>query len=202
MHDAFDSHFYDDLNASLAQGWALLERAAADRRSPMRTVQVATVADDGARVRTVVLRGAEREARSLRFHTDARSGKMAELERQPAVEICAYAPKAKIQLRLRGTATLHRTDAVAEAAWTATAPYSRVCYRAAYGPGTPLDAPQEGDPSEAERNPANPDAGRGTFVAVTVDVTRIEWLYLAARGHRRAAFIWVTDFWQACWLAP
>jgi hypothetical protein len=202
MDDAFDSHFYDDLDASLTQGWALLERATADRRSPMRTVQVATVAEDGARVRTVVLRGAGREERCLRFHTDARSGKMAELEHQPAVEICAYDPKAKIQLRLRGAATLHRTDAVAEAAWTATAPYSRVCYRAAYAPGAPLDAPQEGDPTDAARNPADPEAGRDAFVAVTVEVTRIEWLYLAARGHRRAVFGWNGTAWQGQWLAP
>ena len=202
MDDAFDRHFYNDLDASLAHGWALLERATADRRSPMRTVQVATVALDGARVRTVVLRGAEREGRTLRFHTDARSGKIDELAAQPAVELCAYDPKAKIQLRLRGTATMHRSNGIADTAWAATASHSRICYRAAHGPGAPLDAPQEADPTEAARNPADSEAGRDAFVAVTVDVTRIEWLYLAARGHRRAVFIWSGDAWMGQWLAP
>jgi 3-hydroxyisobutyrate dehydrogenase len=97
---------------------------------------------------------------------------------------------------------MHRHDPTAEAAWAATAPYSRVCYRTPWAPGSPIEAPDAADPGEAERQPADPEAGRDAFVAVTVDVTRLEWLYLAARGHRRAVWQWEGGDWAGRWLAP
>jgi hypothetical protein len=138
----------------------------------------------------------------VRVHTDTRSEKAAQILADPRVEICAYDPRAKIQLRLRGLATLHRDGAVAEAAWAATGPGSRVCYRAALGPGTPVAQPADADPAPDARAPADADRGRDVFAAVTVAVERIDWLYLAARGHRRAGFAWTGTAWQGRWLAP
>jgi hypothetical protein len=198
----FDAGFYDDLDGSLAEAWSRLVRGAADRRSTLHTVQIATVAPDGPRVRTVVLRGADPAARTVRVHTDTRSEKAAQIVADPRVEICAYDQRAKIQLRLRGLATLHRDGAVAEAAWAATGPGSRVCYRAALGPGTAVAHPSEADPAPDARAPADADRGRIVFAAVTVAVQRIDWLYLAARGHRRAGFAWTGTAWQGHWLAP
>jgi hypothetical protein len=202
MDDPFDAAFYDDLDATRAEAWARLVRGAADRRSALHTVQVATGGPEGPRVRTVVLRGADPQARSLRFHTDQRSGKVAALTAEPRVEVCGYDPRAKIQLRLRGLATLHRDDALADAAWAATGAGSRLCYRAPLGPGTALDTPGLADPSDALRHPADPELGRSAFTAVTVSVAEIEWLYLAARGHRRAVFLWQDGVWRGQWLAP
>lgn len=197
-----DAAFYDDLDASLAQAWTRLVRGAADRRSAMHTVQVASLGPDGPRVRTVVLRGVEPTARTIRFHTDSRSEKADQLLADPRVEICAYDPGAKIQLRLRGTATLHREGSLVDSAWAATGPGSRVCYRAPLGPGTPLSSPGEGDLGPDARTPQDPEQGRAVFVAVTVEVTRLDWLYLASRGHRRAAFDWTGAGWRGQWLAP
>lgn len=202
MDDPFDAVFYDDLDATLAEAWARLVRGAADRRSALHTVQVATGGPEGPRVRTVVLRGADPAARQVRFHTDLRSGKIEALAAEPRVELCGYDPRAKIQLRLRGVATVHRADGVADAAWAATGAGSRLCYRAPLGPGTALDAPGEADPVAASRHPADPDMGRAVFSAITVQVATLEWLYLAARGHRRAAFDWSGDGWRGRWLAP
>lgn len=197
-----DAGFYDDLDASLDEAWAQLVRGAADRRSGMHTVQVATAGADGPRLRTVVLRGADAATRTIRFHTDIRSEKAAHLLADPRIELCAYDPAAKLQLRLRGEAALHTDGPLVEAAWAATSAGSRVCYRAALGPGTPLDHPAEGDPAPAARNPDDPGHGRAVFAAVSVTVGRIDWLYLASRGHRRAAFDWTSDGWRGRWLAP
>lgn len=202
MTNDFDAAYYDSLDGSFAHTWQLLSRATADRRSGFRTVQVATVAADGPRVRTVVLRGVATAERRVRFHTDARSLKAEELLAQPAVEVCAYDAQAKIQLRLRGIAAMHREGPQADAAWAATAPYSRVCYRTPWAPGSLIEAPGAADPGALERQPADPEAGRAAFVAVTVDVTRLEWLYLAARGHRRAVWHWDGNAWAGQWLAP
>jgi hypothetical protein len=191
--------WYDDLPGSLSQAWALLVRGAADRKHAFHTPSVATIGADGSpRVRTVVLRGASPPSRRLRFHTDARSAKAAELRADPRIAVHAYDPGAKIQLRLTGRATLHRDDEVADAAWKATKSFSRACYRVTAAPGTPTY-----DPIAALAEAGNGDeAGREAFIAVAVAVERIEWLYLAAAGHRRALFDWSGDSPAATWLVP
>ncbi|MGF1660150.1 MAG: pyridoxamine 5'-phosphate oxidase family protein [Rubrimonas sp.] len=197
-----DAPFRDDLDATLAHAWAQLARGAADRRSGFHTVQLATLSPYGPRVRTVVLRGAEAAARRLRVHSDARAAKIAEIDADPRVELCAYDAKAKVQLRLRGLARVHRADALADAAWTASGDGARVCYRAAIAPGAVIAAPALADPSPEARAPADRDAGRDAFTAVAIDVSRLEWLWLGAGGHRRAVFAWRGADWDARWLAP
>lgn len=195
-----DEHFYNDLDETLAQVWLRLGRGTVDRRSGLHTVQLASIGLDGApRVRTVVLRAVDPPARRLRMHTDRRSAKCAELLRQPAVEVCAYDARAKIQLRLRGLAE-PTTGSGADAAWTGSRPESRACYRATMAPGSPVDDPTLLDPDAGPA--ADADAGREHFAVVPVTLTRIEWLYLAARGHRRALFEWTGRDWSSGWLAP
>jgi hypothetical protein len=202
-HDsALDAAFYDNLAGARAEAWRRLSRGVADRRSGFRTVQLATVASDGApRVRTVVLRGVDAVARRLRAHTDARSQKVGQVAADPRAEICAYDAGAKIQIRARGRIATHASDAVAQDAWDGSAPGSRLCYRAARAPGAPLSTPQDGDPTEAMRQ-ADAEAGRDQFRALTLEVEEMEWLYLAARGHRRALFVWTGQAWSDRWLQP
>jgi hypothetical protein len=197
---AGDAAFYDDLAGARMEAWRRLARGVADRRSGFRTVQLATVAPDGApRVRTVVLRGVDATARRLRAHTDARSPKIDQLTADPRAEICAYDAGAKIQIRARGRIAIHGADSVAQDAWDGSAPGSRLCYRAAHAPGAPLSAPQDGDPTEAMRQ-ADAEAGRDQFRALMLQVVEMEWLYLAARGHRRALFVWTGRAWSDRWL--
>lgn len=200
--DPGDAHFRDDLDATLARAWALLARGAADRRSGFHTVQFASLAEDGGpRVRTVVLRGVAADRRMARVHTDRRSAKAAELARDPRVELCAYDARLKVQMRLRGVAVIQAEGPAADAAWAGSQLRSRACYRAALGPGALLARADEADPDPAP--PASPDAGRENFVALCVVIDRIEWLYLAAAGHRRAAYVWGEGVgWRGRWLAP
>lgn len=66
------------------------------------------------------------------------------------------------------------------------------------GPGTTIAA-------ESFSLPAGPQdvaAGRANFVAVTGVIDELEWLHLAASGHRRALFRWDGLDCTATWLAP
>ena len=75
---------YDDLSASCAYGWSMLERGVKDRKSAFHTPSIATITATGSpTIRTVVLRGCATEDKTLRFHTDTRSGKIAELQENP-----------------------------------------------------------------------------------------------------------------------
>ncbi len=202
MSDGFDAAFRDDLDATLAEAWRRLARGAADRRSGFHTVQLATIgADGGPRVRTVVLRAVTPALRLLRVHTDARSAKAAELAAEDRVEICGYDAHAKMQIRARGVATVHAADAVADAAWAGSGQGSRMAYRGELAPGARLERPETLDPVGAGREPLS-DLGRENFLAVSVAVDRLEWLYLAAAGHRRAVYAWSGDAASARWLAP
>ncbi|MEO0411883.1 MAG: pyridoxamine 5'-phosphate oxidase family protein [Pseudomonadota bacterium] len=178
--------FYDDLTASYGEAWRLLVRGVNDRRSAFHTPAVATVDPAGyPKVRTVVLRGADPSDGSLRFHTDKRASKVTDIAGQPKVSLHFYEKKAKIQLRLSGFATCHVDGPVKEAAWAASQDMSRECYRVDRGPGSIVSAANEWSiPHDVD----DPDMGKDNFVAVSIAVQSIEWLYLARGGHRRARF--------------
>jgi len=193
--------FYDDLGASLREAWALLARGAADRRSAFHTPVVANAGADGRpRLRAMVLRAVDPARRLLRFHTDWRSAKVADLARDPWVSAHVYDPRTKIQLRLAGAARLSPPDAAqAQAFWDGSRPQSRACYAQPQAPATVLAAPQDADARLAD--------GRANFSALEIEVTEIEWLYLFHAGHLRARFVWsdagaAQAGWTQDWLAP
>lgn len=197
--DRTHPRFYNDLSESLAEAWRRLAQGVHDSKSAFHTVQLGTVAMDGTpSVRTCVLRAVDREARWLQVHTDRRGRKPAELAREPRASLHAYDPPAKIQVRAFGTAVIHTEDDVAAAAWARTRAFSRECYRRQPGPGTPLDLPDAAEiPSVSD-----PEIGRENFAVLRLHVTRMEWLYLAAAGHRRAQFDWTGGELRASWLVP
>lgn len=185
----------DQLDACLDAAWTLLTRAVVDRRSAFRTLNLATVALDGAPVsRTVVLRGVDRDARRISIHTDRRSAKIAELARDPRIAVHGYDPGAKIQLRLAGVATVHGDDAIADAGWAHSQPMSRACYAIEPAPATPITAPLPA--------PVDTPQGRENFRVVRVEIATLDWLWLAADGHRRARFDWTGEKWRSSWLVP
>ncbi|WP_372619708.1 pyridoxamine 5'-phosphate oxidase family protein [Falsiroseomonas sp.] len=183
------------LEDCLAEAFRRLARGVADRRSPFHTPTLATIGADGApEARTLVLRGFEPASRQLRLHSDARSGKVAALARDPRCQLHLYDAAAKLQLRLSGRAALH-DDALADAAWRDSRQSSRMCYAVEPGPGTPVAAPPPA--------PRDAEAGRGWFRVILLRFDRLEWLELAAAGHRRARFDWPAEApLAATWLVP
>ena len=189
--------FYADLDLTLRAAWSLLGRGAKDRKAPAHTPVLATLRDGMPQLRTVVLRGCERETRRLRFHTDRRSPKVAEIEANPAGAVHVYDPKQKIQLRLDCQLSVHIGDDLAREAWAATRDFSRICYQVMQGPGEAVSDPREVPFSSDASN-----EGWDHFAVISALVTRIEWLYLAHQGHRRAEFRWQDGDWHGRWLIP
>jgi len=188
---------YDDLDGSCAFAWGLLERGVKDRRSPFHTPSLATIDSRGSpEIRTVVLRSCNSLDRYLRFNTDARSPKIAEMLFQPLAALHFYDSRLKIQLRVRAKLARLRGDAFDEA-WDNTRPMSRECYQVTQAPGSPLSTP-----GDVVFDAAATNDGADHFAPVVAHVRQIEWLYLAARGHRRALFDFTASKPRHSWLVP
>lgn len=193
----------EDLPEILASGWRLLVRGGADRKSPCHTPVVASVDAAGLpSARVMVLRQADPAAGTLRFHTDARSPKVRELDGRP-VAVLAYHPGENVQLRISGVARI-AGGTTADAWWHQSTPFARRCYMAQAAPGSPLPGPASGlpewiegqQPTIEQITPARPN-----FAVLWVDVTGIDWLHLTNSGHRRAVFA-AADGWAGAWVVP
>ncbi len=208
MTEIEDQPFLNDLNLSLEQAWQLLSEGARDRHSPLHSPAVASVTSAGApSQRIMVLRSVDRESRQLRFNCDVRSAKIDEIGEHAGISVLGYHPEAKVQLRLSGTAQVRSTGPEADAAWAEASLYGQRCYLAEPAPGSPVDAPTSGlDPAMegVKPTPEQVRPARAHFAILQVEVDRIEWLYLAHRGHRRALFEWdkVGQRWDDGWLVP
>jgi pyridoxine/pyridoxamine 5'-phosphate oxidase len=190
-------NYYDDLDAVREEIRTRLIRGVRDRRSAFHLMTLASSDESGRpRLRTVVLRGVDHQLSDVSFHTDARSAKFRELSARPACAMLFYDPRAHIQVRLEGRAQLHREDTVALAAWEKSTPQARRCYAIEPAPGTPIDDPRAAEFAADQPRP------RERFVRVVVAIERIEWLYLRAEGHRRAAFANDGGRFTAHWLVP
>jgi pyridoxine/pyridoxamine 5'-phosphate oxidase len=196
MNPVIPNH-YDDLDAVREEIRTRLVRGVRDRHSAFHLMSLASSDESGSpRLRTVVLRGVCHDLSELSFHTDARSAKCRELSVHPACAMLFYDPRGHIQVRLEGRAQLHREDTVALAAWEKSTPQARQCYAIEPGPGTPIDDPR------TAHFAADQLQLRERFVRVAVAIERIEWLYLRAEGHRRAAFANDGGRFTAHWLVP
>ncbi len=183
--------------------WSRLLRGAERRNHAFHTCTLATVGEDGADARTVVLRQADRATGLLRFHTDRRSAKLGQLLHDDRVCLLFYGDG--VQVRVRGIARVVVDGAEPDAAWLATNPMSRRCYLTSQAPGMPSTARTSGLPAELETGRpelATTESGRAQFAVVVVEAQAIDWLHLAASGQSRAGFSRTTDRWMSTWLVP
>lgn len=201
-----DNFPIDDLDRAFAAVWRMLGEGVSDRRRAFHTPALVSLGLDGwPKARTVVLRSVDRETATLRCHTDLRSPKVAELRDNPKVAVLAYDAGQKLQVRLQGIAGIDTNGEIADGAWASSTLWARRCYAAPLAPGTRTDAPC-GNLTEAltDRQPTHEEAegGRGNFATITVEIQRIDWLYLLAAGHRRGLHGRDGDQWNHSWLAP
>ena len=161
----------------------MLVNGARNRRSPFHTPSVATIDQSGMpQIRTVVLRDADAQKAWLRFNTDKRSQKIEEIARNHEGAMHFYDADAKVQLRV-ACEFRRATEEECDAIWEKTPAMSRECYQVIQAPGTIIS-----DPLDTSFDRGEDKEGRVNFQPIFAHVRSIEWLYLAASGHRRALF--------------
>ena len=78
-----------------------------------------------------------------------------------------------------------------EKAWNKLSNWSKRCYLTSKAPGNESNKPSSGFPKEFESiapDFVTNEKGLKNFAVISIKIERIEWLFLASQGHRRAIF--------------
>ena len=183
--------YYEDFSEIEKKIWDLLINAVTDRSSEFRTPVFICGNDNDLDGRVVVLRKADQKNSFVQYHSDIRSSKIEIIQKNPNCSILFYGKQEKIQLRFKTVCKVHFNDDVTKESWDKTGHISRKCYLVTNGPGTKSDRPTSGLDNKFDNfdyTKEESEEGYKNFCVIRCKVKSIEWLYLAAKGHRRAFF--------------
>jgi len=195
--------YYEDFTEIKNKIWSMLDNAIKNRSSAFR-IPVFICGDqndfDG---RIVVLRKSDQSNDLIQYHSDIRSDKIAKLKTNKNAAMLFYDKEEKIQVRLKVECTINHDNEITKESWLKTGHMSRKCYLVDNGPGTESQTPTSGlkpksDNFEYTMNQS--EEGYKNFTVIQCKIKSIEWLYLAAKGHRRARFDLESN--KDNWLVP
>jgi len=195
--------YYEDFSEIKKKIWLMLDDAVINRSSQFRipTFICGNQSDFDGRI--VVLRKSDQQNSLVQFHSDIRSDKIQKLKKNPNAAMLFYDKEEKIQVRLKVECTVNHNNNVTKESWSKTQHISRKCYLVDNGPGTESDIPTSGLKPELDNfefTMEQSEEGYKNFTVILCKVKSIEWLYLAAKGHRRARFNLETN--KDTWLVP
>ncbi len=195
--------YYENFKEIKKKIWSMLDDAVTNRSSQFR-IPVFICGDqsdfDG---RIVVLRKSDQSNNLLQFHSDIRSVKISKLKNNKNASLLFHDKKEKIQIRLKVECTVNHKNEVTKQSWSKTGHINRKCYLVDNGPGTESPTPTSGLKPELDNfefTMKQSEKGYENFTVIQCKIKSIEWLYLAAKGHRRARFDLETN--KESWLVP
>ena len=195
--------YYEDFNEIKKKIWLMLNNAVTERSSQFR-IPVFMCGDqsdfDG---RIIVLRKSDQQNNIVQFHSDIRSDKIGKLKKNSKAAMLFYDKEEKIQVRLKVECTVNHENDITKESWLKTGHMSRKCYLVDNGPGTESSNPTSGLKPELDNfefTMEESEVGYKNFTVIQCKVKSIEWLYLAAKGHRRAKFDLENN--KDTWLVP
>ena len=197
--------YYNDLEKIYLKIWDLLDKGLANRDAPFH-IPVFICGDqnkfDG---RIVVLRGLDKKEKKIWFHSDIRSKKIKNLQSNSQASLLFYDKSEKIQLRVCGSTKINYKNKITKKSWGKTAHMSRQCYLGDKAPSSNSSKATSGLTSQVDNlkyTIEESEIGYENFCVVDAYIKSIEWLYLAAKGHRRAYFNLEKNQLEKKWLIP
>ena len=197
--------YYNDLDKVYSKIWELLKFGLANRNSPFHIPVFICGQKENFDGRIVVLRGIDNIEKKLWFHADIRSNKIIILKTNPKATMLFYDKNEKIQLRITGNTKINHNNDISAKAWKKTVHMSRQCYLGEKTPGTDASIPTSGlteDIDNLKYSIEDSETGYKNFCVIETFIKSIEWLYLAAKGHRRAHFSLEKNLIKREWLIP
>ena len=199
------SEYYNNLDKTYLKIWNLLEMGLAKRDASFHLPVFINGSQNIIDGRIVVLRGISEIERKIWFHSDIRSKKVKIIKSNSQANLLFYDKSEKIQLRVSGVAKINYKNEVAEKSWKKTAHMSRQCYLGEFSPGSNASKPTSGLSQmidDSKYSIEESEIGYKNFCVIETHIKSIEWLYLAAKGHRRAYFNLDKKEIEKKWLIP
>ena len=195
--------YYEDFSEIKKKIWLMLEDAIINRNSQFRIPTFICGDQSDFDGRIVVLRKSDQQNNTVQFHSDIRSDKIEKIKKNNKASMLFYDKEEKIQLRLKVKCIVNHNNKITKDSWSKTQHISRKCYLVDNGPGTESDSPTSGLKPELDNfefTMEQSEKGYKNFTVIQCKVKLIEWLYLAAKGHRRARFDLENN--KNTWLIP
>ena len=195
--------YYEDFSEIIKNIWLMLDDAITNRGSQFRIPTFICGDQTDFDGRIVVLRKSDQKNNTVQFHSDIRSDKIDKLKKNPKAAMLFYDKEEKIQVRLKVECVVNHNNDVTKESWSKTQHISRKCYLVDNGPGSESETPTSGLKPELnnfEFTMEQSEKGYKNFTVIQCKIKSIEWLYLAAKGHRRAKFNLETN--KDTWLVP
>jgi len=183
--------YYENFSEIKKKIWLMLDDAITNRSSQFRIPTFICGEQSNFDGRIVVLRKSDQKNNVIQFHSDIRSDKIEKLKKNSKAAMLFYDKEEKIQVRLKVVCIVNHNNDVTKESWSKTQHISRKCYLVDNGPGTESDVPTSGLKPELnnfEFTMEQSEEGYKNFTVIQCKIKSIEWLYLAAKGHRRAKF--------------
>jgi 3-hydroxyisobutyrate dehydrogenase len=196
--------YYENFAEIEKKIWSLLDDAVINRASPFRIPVFICGNQNDFDGRIVVLRKSDQSNKLLQFHSDIRSNKIKKLKNNNNASMLFYDKEEKIQVRIKVECAINYENEVTKQSWLKTGHMSRKCYLVSNGPGTESTIPTSGLKPELdnfEYTMEQSQEGYKNFTVIQCKIKSLEWLYLAAKGHRRARFEF-SDYTKGYWLIP
>tara|TARA_B100001769_G_scaffold266314_1_gene252481 strand:- start:360 stop:968 length:609 start_codon:yes stop_codon:yes gene_type:complete len=196
--------YYENTKEIEKKIWDLLTNAVKNRSSEFRTPVFICGNDKDLDGRVVVLRKADHANNFIQYHSDIRSSKIEKIKKNPNCSLLFYGKEEKIQLRIKAKCEINYDNEIAKQSWESTGHISRKCYLVNKGPGTRSEKPTSGLNSKFDNfdfTKEESEMGYKNFCVIKCKIKSIEWLYLAAKGHRRA-LINLNGSKKFTWLIP
>ena len=187
MHPAY----YEDFKEIKKKIWTMLDDAVTNRSSQVRIPVFVCGNQKDFDGRIVVLRKSDQANNLLQFHSDIRSDKIPKLKNNKNAAMLFYDKKEKIQIRIKAECAINHNNEITKESWSKTGHMSRKCYLVDNGSGTETPNPTSGLKPELDNfefTMEQSEEGYKNFTVIQCKIKTIEWLYLAAKGHRRARF--------------
>ena len=198
-------NYYNDLDKIYLKIWDLLFNGLKNRDASFHIPVFITGYQNKFDGRVVVLRGIDQKEKKIWFHSDIRSNKVKILKSNSQASLLFYDKNEKIQLRIGVSVKVNYKNDLTKKSWKNTAHMSRQCYLGNKAPGSKSSEATSGltyNIDNLKYTIEDSEVGYQNFCVIESYIKSIEWLYLAAKGHRRAYFNLDNKQLEKKWLVP
>ena len=197
--------YYNNLDEVYLKIWKILNEGLRNRDASFHIPVFISGEKNKFDGRIVVLRGVSETEKKIWFHSDIRSNKVKVLKSNSEANLLLYDKSEKVQLRINGVSKINYKNDITLDSWKKTAHMSRQCYLGDKAPGSDVAFATSGLTENVDNlkySKEESEIGYENFCVIEVFIKSIEWLYLAAKGHRRAYFLLKNNSLEKKWLIP